>query len=758
MKTAIRSTHSGPVEPAPDRGTVLRTGTSSTAALRPRERQAAAKDGVAASPRMLAQRRQLQAVFGEAVQLERGAEEDELQMMASPGVLQREGVGGAAVVQRAGEPAVAATIAHEIRKAIRQQHVAYVAKGLGGGGAGRLTRSSEVRHFRAELKRAAREQAYADVSEASGARGAATAETDYQQMIGGNRAYENVKATIDEQMLIEAERIVAAHGGEYWDVWQAAYEATLGALLAGEARAAAKKAGAAAAAGLAGQIRAELKDDKNRVVGKGEHAVDVGADHGLTPKGRSVRMHTVHRVWDQEVGRRSLDEAIAAPDMGRGLRILGGLIDNAVPGVGEVIDLSAQFTIPTPTPGLVVVIILKGTAARGVNGATTAGVTTLGNPKRMELMAKFSVGVGADAIGLKSSATVGFFVRSGSDSGTEAAMQALSYGAYRAAPAPMANLWAPDDKARPGRSNEQRAEMWAAMVERKLFVEGAGSDTYADLGLGVDGGFGVNLGVAKLDLAAGEALFARYDEKSMRASLGADLGARVPNLEKALDRRRKATAEKKASFGASLGIKVNILNQGVDFSLSASGSDMSNWGVEITAGISMPSGAVASTTADRVINGWVSGLGELLKKLHDATQKHADAEPTGVWGLLAQMPADAATVFDAGTANAVREAIRNLSITTTAAPGFDTALGQAPSALTSTASTLAVGSSLVFALTFGMSNGEFVVRFELRSRRSIDIGGGTPVLFSGAKTTRLLALGREGRRSVGEAAGMRLDD
>lgn len=705
---------------------------------------------------MAAQREQLLAVFGESTPAERDT--DDGPQRAPPGVLQRQAASASAVVQRAGEPAAAALIAHEIRKAIRQEHVAYVAKGLGGGGAGRFTRSPEVRHFRGELKRAAREQAYADVASASGARGAATAETDYQQMIGGNRAYENVKVAIDEQMQVEAERIVAAHGSEYWDLWQGAYEAALDALEHGASRAAAKKAGAAAVADSAEQLRAVLKDEKNRVVGKGEHAGEVGADHGLTREGRSARMHVVHRVWDKEVGRRSLDEAIAAPDMGRGLRILGGLIDNVIPGAGEVIDLSIQFTIPTPTPGLVVVIILKGTAARGINGATTAGVTTLGNPKRVELMAKFSLGVGADAIGLKSNATVGFFVRSGSDAGTDAAMQALSYGAYRAAPPPVANLWAPVDKAHAGRRREQRAEMWAAMAEQKLFVEGAGSDSYADIGLGVDGGFGVNVGVAKLDLAAGEALFARYDEASMRASLGADLGARVTSPEKARDRRRKARGEKKASFGASLGIKVNILNQGVDFSLSASGGDAKNWGVEVTAGISMPGGALAPTTADLVLNGWVTGLGELLKKLHDAASKHADDEPAGFWGLLAQMPADVTTVFDAGTANAVRAAIGGLSTSSTAAAGFDTALGQTPTTLASTASALAVGSSLVFALTFGMSGGEFVVRFELRSRRSIDIGGGTPVLFSGAKTTRLLAIGAEsGKGFVGEVAGMRLD-
>jgi hypothetical protein len=193
---------------------------------------------------------------------------------------------------------------------------------------------------------------------------------------------------------------------------------------------------------------------------------------------------------------------------------------------------------------------MGGTAARGTNGATTAGVTTLGNPKRMEVAAKFSVGVGAEAVGIKSDANVGFFVRSGSDKGAEAALQALSYGAYRVAkPELLANLWAPGDKM--GKRNARhRAEMWAAMVEQTTF--GGDDDTYADIGLSVDGGFGANLPGAKIEATIGAALFSHYDAKSLAASMGGDFADRVKSDKDAKRRREKVAGEKKLAHSASV--------------------------------------------------------------------------------------------------------------------------------------------------------------------------------------------------------------
>jgi hypothetical protein len=628
-----------------------------------------------------------------------------------------------------------------------------VYKGLGGGGAG-LTRSAEVKMFRGVIKEHARERAYEGVRAASNKRtktSGKTATSDYQEMIGGNIAYKKTKKSVDKQMRTEEESLVLELAPQLQRLYDAAFDAAEAEVLRGRDIKAAQKAAKRVTKPMLGPLKTEAKRLKDTVVGK--HGQGEMTDlSGLTTAGKGVSARVDERVATDKVGEKSLKKAIEAPSMSTGLRVLGHIIDGILSGAGETLDLAIEFSIPTGAPGLVVVIKMSGTAARGTNGATTAGVTTLGNPKRMELAAKFSVGVGADALAIKSDANVGFFIRSGSDKGTDAAIEALSYGAYRAAkPEAIANLWAPGDKMEK-RTARHRAEIWAAMVEQNTFDD----DTYADIGLSIDGGFGVNLPAGKLEIAIGESIFSHYDAKSLAASMGGDFGNRVMSDADASRRRENVSGEKKLALSASVSFEAGIGGNSVGFGLGVSGSNAKNWGAEITATVGMPSG-VDSNFVDKLINQYIAGVGAGVKRLEEIFRRF-DKPERGFYGTSAQLPADAAAIVDVAMENALRDGVKEVATNTVDKSAFDTTLGETFKGGTEQQEVFGMSTQLVFALTFGRDNGEFVVRLELRSSRGLDINAGTAVKISAKKTTRLLAVGRDGKKgAVVEIAGLRFD-
>ena len=648
--------------------------------------------------------------------------------------------------------------ANDFVSTMYEGEVQYVFKGLGGGGA-RWYRSSAVRKFRAAMKQAARLQALADVDRAAASRTdgrAGTATADYQKLVGGNIAYSAVKKTIDEQLDEEAKRIVGTV--DFQAFRRRIEQAMLDSFrhYPGDGSMA-FQVGHAEWESASAECRAVLTRLKDAVVGKRESAVQPGAE--TTEQGAAMISKVVDKVGRDEVGHKSLERAFDAPTISNGLTILGGLIDNAIPGTGETVELKVSIKIPTAQPGLSVTIDISGLAARGTDGATTTGVTVLGNPKRVEIAAKLSIGAGAEAIGIESSASIGIFVRAGSDQGTTAALQALSYGAYRGAPVEaFANLWAPPDKATevrkkanrkggaeaqlPERTKRQRAEMWAAMIEEQYFQD-TGTSTFADVGAAVDGGFGINFGKAQLEIGWGETIFSHYDEEVLKETLGDRFAEPVRDDAAAKGRRDAAKGDKNLALSGSFSTKVGSGKHEVELSLSISGDSRTDWGVEIVGGASTPSDASSPTDYDKIMNGWITGCAEMIKKLRDFAAKLTSDDDAGVWGGIAQLTADYTALLDVASNHGIRDAMAKATESTAASePGasFGTPVGGTQDAVTK-ASALAASTMFQFVFTFGHNGGKRIARVELRSKRGIDIGGGSPVTVSASKTTRLFALG-----------------
>lgn len=738
-------------------------------------------------------------------------------------------------------------MAQKIWVEILEEETQYAFKGMGGGGARKINRSKEVRAFRGEMKERARLRVFDEIDSLEHTD---TATGDYQRMVAGNIAYDEVKEVIDVQLKIEAGKLIndiytskahnfigyvltnmrgllyklpqdvdAMRRGQFPTIPQDEKKKRYKKML---------KEVESDVEGLRSAYHDLLKARKDEIIGK-TNPNNTETDKGA---GKEVIDRVVDRVSADGIARKSLEQAIHAPTIGKGMKILGLLIDNVIPDSGEMVELTITFLIPTPQPGLEVEINLSGAAARGIDGATTAGVAVMGNPKRVEIAAKFSVGARAEAIGLKSDGTIGIFVRAGSDSGTEAALQALSYGAYRGAwPEAFQNLWAPQDKAtkvrksankkidkanqeaeakakkiiadnntiedtkrairnetqssndleqqwtgdstsigdlppqsgkHKERSRRLRAEMWAAMIEEKYF-KGTDGQTFADVGLAIDGGFGINLGAVQMELGLTESIFSHYDEEVLDRKLKGQFAKKVDGEEGAQSRRDLAKGDKKLALGGSISLTIGAGPHKIELGLSISGSKANNWGVEIVGGATTAADQAGPTTYDKLMNGWVTGLGEMIKKLRSTASKQMNDDNTGVWGNMFQVLADGTALVDVGSDHGIRSGMEGLretvtDVNPTEGVHFDTKVGNDIASDATTKTNLwSASTMLLFVFTFGNNGGHPVVRFELRSKRGMDIGAGTPINVSMSKTTRLFAIGKELDGKVhGEIAGGRV--
>jgi len=676
------------------------------------------------------------------------------------------------------------TIARELEAEARKRLGDYYFRGLGGGGA-KWWRSKEVRRFRQALKNAARTQAYQDfdvaVGKSKGGKGK-SATGDFQELVGANLVYDDAKESVDTVLRDITDSLLAgpAVGSHFSGLADQARDAAERSFATDpgdveEARSAAEEA----IERVEAELKKRFRKNKGAVTGKldgdGERTKD---DWSMTAMGQHVSNKVVDQVKSDEIGRKALERAIDTDSMSKGLIVLGKIIDGILTAPGEVLELAIEFRIPVTT-GVVVILKLEGLAARGVDGATTAGVTMLGDPNRVEVSAKFSVGAGAEAIGASADGTVGFFVRAGSDKGSRAALQALSYGAYRASgkktvfgkevgTEAVQNLWAPPDKrgevdGTKARSKRELAETWAAMVEENYFD---GDDTFAHVGMGVDGSVALNAGVAEFGIGFGDSLFSKYDRESLAGpkgslgkSFGTSLGKKPEDREKEAKRRRKA-ATGAAGFSAYLSFAAAFDAAGLRFEVGASGSgtDPANWGIEATFGLTTPADAATPAVADTIVNGYVASFGELLQKLGSLQSEQSS---DNLLGKIGQLPASGAAMIDAGTKQGLTSAIKGIGSTEVAKSGTDIALGgsakdSAGQSLMKTMETVAVSSMMMFVVTFGRNNGKWVVRVELRLKRGIDIGNSATVAkFSGSKSTRLFAGGKDADGAVLEVAGAR---
>jgi hypothetical protein len=694
--------------------------------------------------------------------------------LARPAVAQRNG-GDGAVVRRSDHEATLDLIADEVIAAeadpARARLLSYLRKGFGVGGTSVL-RSSEVKTFRDRMKESAREQAAADIDQQLAAdtdHGAAT--QGYLAIAARGEAYGRSKKSVDAELGAEAAAWLAGR----WDDNAVRAGARAGVKDAAwavlhvkpgskwQVKSAKKAARAAAHETIGREAEAAMADArawKNIIVKPAD------ATEAVTSAAEQQRLEAQvgSRTAADRVGERSLETAIRANTTDEGLGILGRFLDQMIPQPGDSVSLSVELKIPIPDSPAYVTLKLEGKAGRGTTGFTTSGVTKLGDPRRLEIMARFSVGVGAEAFGLKGDFSVGFFVRAGANDGTAATMKSLSYGAYRSASAlsgAFGNWWAGAGKGS-DLSAVERAESWAAMIEEQVY--GADSSAFTDIGGSAGLSGKANAGFATLGGTAGGELFRRYDQAGLAASLGPGRFAQPlgPGGKADSEQRRRAAAGRTVgSIGFAVTAEAKILGQKVSFAGSFSaeksaGDDNTfgrNWGIEFSAALGFSPGTMSEV--DKIAAGFVSGGLSVVQTIAQMIQKQK------VGAFAVDLTSEYLRLANAGFQNQITEGLGKLW--TVEGSKLDNVVGDSKTAIADAAG-LVTSSTLLAAITFGRTGGNWVLRFEVRDSKSmsINIGGGTNVgvAIQADRSKRLFALGVESdsagdKRLAFEGLGLR---
>lgn len=652
---------------------------------------------------------------------------------------------------------------------------------LGVGGIG-LFRSKEVRHFRDDLKDEARSQARTDARDEFGK----STQVDATSAAGaytGLRAQQATKApaknSVDKALksqvnvLLQKEwdgdkrKISARAKTAAIDAAQQLHQqhASMGEELMEGDRAAALRSTATTAAlrvhaAAYKAAKTRTRDQKQLAVGKDpSHMTDASA--AVAPALAGLNVDVRKQVTKDEVGKKAVEATIEAGSTGDGVGKLGTFLDAVIADPGDQISLAVTLRIPIGNSPGFIELKLSGQAARGIDGAMTAGVPVLGSKNRLEIMGDFSFGGGVELIGFEAGAAAKVFLRGGGDT-TKACMDAISYGMYRGLPEAAASWWAgsaaEDDNGK-AYTDLYRAEAWAAAMEQLAFAEGGGF-VDAGVGLGAHGKVKGTIAGTGIEAAAqlGGSVFNRYNEEALASSLGGAFATPVADEQAARNRRDKAKGKKGGSVSYTFSVGAKFGGQGVNFKGTVSfPTNFSAMGFEITVGIQYASGADA-TNLDRgveIANGFLSAA----KSMRSLFWKNAAEETTdGAAGRVADALGGVVQMVDGNLADPLSEAMAG-AYQAQYAGASSIAIDAEETGLERIAG-LATTAGMEIALIGGMDSGGVIARMEIRNTKSFVVN--VPVASGGlkveaSKSSRIMALGFDDGKLKAELLGHRLD-
>ena len=637
-------------------------------------------------------------------------------------------------------------------------------------------RSKEARAWRLGLKDVGRKQAVLDVHAAMVTKNInLETEKAFYELKAKQKVYGTTKESIATVLAAGVNDILEKNWTDYEDdvlaeaagsAQNAAWLVFKDALQAGKSVDKVKKSAASAAkASAIGVINRRYLESREMTIQIKRKVMDKPNKDAATAEPASVQnldQQVVKQVKDDEIGSKALDTVIEADSVTSGLGIVGKLLDQVVGSAGDQISLSVEVRIPIPDSPAYVSFTLTGKAARGIDGAMTAGVPVFGDPRRLEVMLDLAFKVGVDLIGFDANAGLNFFVRGGGND-TALCMKAFSYGAYRTIAVisgDAANWWAGADKAVKG-SKTHFAESWAAMIEEQAFEKGG---AYVDIGAGLGasatakfqaGGSGVEAG-----LSGGVGAFWRYDEDALKDSLGNRYAMAIPTKDpitgkdlttdqlKELAKKRRSDVGGRggASWGLSASVKAEIAGQGVTFAGSISGPmDKAEFGIELSGTISYQAGPT-STLVEKWGPGCATAIANLVKNLIGMRK----AKAGGVLGGAA----DVTQIVNSGLGNAITNGLASAWTV----PGSQSSLDIFSSATPDPTAGLGTSSTLQVALIIGWDGKAPIVRLEIRSGRKLEVNatmGSVGIKVSAEKTSRLLAVGYDQGGWDAEAFGVR---
>lgn len=577
------------------------------------------------------------------------------------------------------QTAVAAPVkqaADEIRTATK----AYLEKGLGAHGT-QWFRSAEFKNFHTLMKQKAREKGHEETdkelaTKRAGVQDGHTSELEYQGLKAHTLTHDAAKMELREVMTAFAGDLLSSTDKEINPDGLLKTPATAAAWAALRKDPAKAKSKTAAAKAAVGAVKAakpgvlqtfhnkaqELKNGYVKAVDpkvfaqKTDEVVDHRINPALTTKGKD----------GEKFGQRMVKQAMEVPTAGKGLQLVGKLIDAACPQVGDETELEVELKIPA-THGAFCYFTVTGSAQRSAH---------------MELGIDIAFGAGWETWGLSARGGFKVFLKAAA-ADTVNAMQLIHYGAFRNlthASNDAANFWAgvSDPKKTAARQSKQvgkteQAELWAAMTEERVF--GKDKEAFVEVGGGVGASASLKAGIEaegsaeltsarrwdmevfnKMNEAQEEAGIAEDDRHGVGTIGGRKAGDDRDTRKAAAQGKRKLVSEhakrvNRFQFGTSVTAEVN--GQKFALGVEATRTAGEGWEIELTGGIPYdPSAAGSSTLTSKIAGAYVPAALSGLKKIHDAYKAKQDksGDPKAqIGGGVVDAGEDAMIGLDAGS-------------------------------------------------------------------------------------------------------------
>jgi hypothetical protein len=336
-------------------------------------------------------------------------------------------------------------------------------------------------------------------------------------------------------------------------------------------------------------LRTRIKDEAIINIDGGKHPIQ--HDDDLTTKLTESVESNDYSTKAATLVTQKLD----ADNVGAGMRMIGGIINMAVPFPGTEASLEIELTIPVGGVGVANAYLVLKFGGEASKDEDSTGKQEIGAKAKMSFGAKFEV-----AQMLDFSVGIGGFIEAQAQD-TDKLMSLFSYGGYRLADGISKKLsstiWGYGGKT--GQTKQEEAARWADAMEEDALV----GDNYVELGAAGEVGAEVNVGIGKLGLGLEIGGGKRYDESTKgRTGLVHNDGKKTFFVN--------ASAEIEPNFegfGASFGISGSFKRVRDYMKNGSNMAGENEWEFVIGAKLSTGLGNSKNEKVDKIIR-WISAI------------------------------------------------------------------------------------------------------------------------------------------------------
>lgn len=339
---------------------------------------------------------------------------------------------------------------------------------------------------------------------------------------------------------------------------------------------------------------------------KNKALADIAANRHPVTK-QDLKAESVKKVKNRDYDTRAkelIKDKLEAPNVGRGMQLIGEIINSAVPTSGTEASLEIELTIPIASfwggVNAFLTITFGGEASReedssGKQEIGSKAKLTFGAKAEVAKFLEFGIGIG------------GYIEAQAQD--IDKLMSLYSYGGYRLANGISKKLggalWGYGGKT--GKSSIEEAARFGDAMEEDTMMGAANEDNFVEIGAHGEAKGGGNIGIGKLEAGLEIGGGRRYDKDTVGRNAGGRNDGKKTFFA-SLEGELELGLEKLEGFGTSVGIsasfkRVRDLMEGT--TIKEAGAN--EWEFVVSGKLSTGFGASKNINVDKIIR-WISAI------------------------------------------------------------------------------------------------------------------------------------------------------